>query len=395
MFASRDCVERIYSFQVILRQSFLAPNLGGIHHPLKHLHYSAICIPCVSEFINHYHAPNLSDSSAIILPMILVTGATGFIGRSLIRHLFETRRKVRVLIRSSRRSPRLPIGVPVEVAVASLSDERALRAALKDVDTIFHLAGTEAQGRNADLLGVDVRGTDNLARMAADAGVQRMVYLSHIGASRSSAYPVFKAKGIAEEHIRRSGVPHTIIRSSIVFGAEDHFTTSLAFLLRISPGIFPLISEGRTLLQPLWVDDLVNVMLWSLDKPETINQTYEIGGSENFSLRQIVELIMDLQRTHRWLVSLSPTTMRALTITLESSLPNFPLSSFWVDYLAVNRTCPVDNLPRQFGLMPARFTYRLDYLKRTLWYESAWKRIGKTSSNVFEKILETVRTFRF
>ncbi len=337
---------------------------------------------------------NLFDSSAIILSMILVTGATGFIGRSLIRQLFAAGREVRVLIRSSHRSPQLPIGVPVEVAVASLSDERALRAALTGVDTVIHLAGSEAQGRNANLLAVDIRGTDNLARMAADAAVERMIYLSHIGASRSSAYPVFKAKGIAEENIRRSGVPHTIFRSSIVFGPEDHFTTSLAYVLRTSPGIFPLPSEGKTMLQPLWVDDLVNVLLWSLDNPETLDHTYEIGGSENFSLRQIIEIIMDVQHIRRWLVSISPTTMRALMMTLESSWPKFPLSSFWLDYVAVNRTCPVDNLPRQFGLMPARFAYRLDYLKRSPWYESAWKRISKTSSNFADRILESVRTFR-
>ena len=326
--------------------------------------------------------------------MILVTGATGFVGRSLIRHLFEARREVRVLIRPSRRSPRLPIGVPVEAAVASLSDERAIRAALKDVDSIFHLASAELQGRDANLLAVDMRGTDNLARMAVDAGVQRMVYLSHLGASRSSAYPLLKAKGIAEEHIRRSGVPHTIFRSSIVFGQEDHFTTTLAYILRASPGIFPMPGGGGSMLQPLWVEDLVNVMIWSLDDPETVNHTYEIGGSEYFSLRQIVEIIMDLQHVHRWLFALSPTTMRALTVTLESFWRNFPLSSFWLDYLAVNRTCPVDNLPRQFGLMPARFAYRLDYLKRLPWYEFAWKQIGKTSSGAAEKILEAVRTFR-
>ncbi|HUI88687.1 MAG TPA: NAD-dependent epimerase/dehydratase family protein [Anaerolineales bacterium] len=327
--------------------------------------------------------------------MILVTGATGFVGRSLIRHLFETGREVRVLLRPSRRSPRLPTGVPVEAAVASLSDERALRAALKDVEAIFHLASAESQGRDANLLAVDVRGTDNLARMAVDAGVGRMVYLSHIGASRSSAYPVFKAKGIAEEHIRRSGVPHTIFRSSIIFGPEDHFTTSLAHLLRLAPVVFPLPGGGRSLLQPLWVEDLASVLLWSLDNPETINHTYEIGGSEYFSLKQIVEMIMDLQHARRWLITLSPIMLRALTVTLESFWLNFPVSSFWLDYVAVNRTCPVDNLPRQFGLMPARFSYRLDYLKRSLWYESAWKRIAESSSAVSEKILERVRTFRF
>ena len=117
--------------------------------------------------------------------MILVTGATGFIGRALVHHLFENGQELRVLIRPSRRSPRLPKGLPVEVAVVSLADERAIRAALKDVDVIFHLAGAESQGRDANLMAVDVRGTENLARVAADVGVKRMVYLSHIGANRS------------------------------------------------------------------------------------------------------------------------------------------------------------------------------------------------------------------
>ncbi len=107
--------------------------------------------------------------------MILVTGATGFIGRALIRHLFEAGRETRVLIRPSRRSPRLPKSLPMEVAVVSLSDERAIRAALKDVDSIIHLAGAESQGRNANLLTVDMKGTENLSRVAADAGIKRFL----------------------------------------------------------------------------------------------------------------------------------------------------------------------------------------------------------------------------
>jgi NADH dehydrogenase len=326
--------------------------------------------------------------------MILVTGATGFIGRALIRQLFATGRQMRVMIRPSRRTPRLPKGVPLEVSVVSLADERAIRAALKDVDIVFHLASAESQGRNANLLSVDMQGTENLARVAAETGVKRLVYVSHIGASRASGYPAFKAKGIAEEHIRRSGVPHTIFRSSLVFGPEDHFTTGLARLLRSAPGIFPLPGEGRTVLQPLWVEDLITVLLWSLEKPETINETYEIGGSEYFSVRQAIEIIMEVHQARRALVPLSPVLLRALTVTLESFLPNFPVSSFWLDYAAISRTCPVDNLPRLFGLMPARFSYRLDYLKRNLWYVTAWRAIRAQLGEAVEKILESVRTMR-
>jgi uncharacterized protein YbjT (DUF2867 family) len=316
--------------------------------------------------------------------MILVTGATGFIGRSLVRELAQAGYPLRALIRPSRRSPRLPRGVPVEVAVVSLADTRGLRAAVNDVDIIFHLASAESQGRQANLLATDIEGTRNLVTAAADAGVQRFIYLSHLGAARASGYPVFKAKGIAEEHIRHSSIPHTILRSSIVYGPEDHFTTGLARLLRLSPGMFFLPGGGRTVLQPFWVEDLVACLLWLLEAPETIDQVYEVGGSEYFTVRQILEILMPIIHARRYLVELPIVVLRALTVFFESFVPNYPASSFWIDYASISRTCAADATPRAFGIMPARFTYRLDYLAYKPW----WKRIASRYSERRAEVLE-------
>jgi NADH dehydrogenase len=267
----------------------------------------------------------------------------------------------------------------VEVAVVSLNDERGVRAALRGVDHVYHLASAGSQGRRGNLLTTDIEGTRNLAQASRDAGIQRLFFLSHIGADRASAFPIQKSKGIAEEHIRRSGVPYTIVRSSILFGPEDRFTNNLAGLLRAVPFIFPIPGDGRTLLQPLWVEDLVTCLVWSLDNPDTIDQTYEVGGGEYFTLRQVLETLMEINHRRRMLVPLPVPWMRALLVMLDSFIPRFNISTYWLDYVAVNRTCPVDNLPRIIGLMPARFAYRLDYLARRPWYSNLLDRFQKSS----------------
>lgn len=309
--------------------------------------------------------------------MILVTGGTGFIGQALIRHLLQNEQRVRALLRPSEHSPDLPKGMQVEVALSNISDERSLRAAVTGVDVIYHLVGGEWGGVGIDLGQVEIDGTRTLLRVAKEAGVQKIVYLSHLGADRASAYPVMKVKGIVEEFIRRSEISHTILRSSLVFGMDDHFTVDLAKLMAIYPFLFFVPGDGKTQMQPLWVEDLAIILTWLLDNAEMDNQTVEIGGPEFITISDVVAEVMRVTGMRRRLVPMRPSYLRMVAVLLEYLFPGFPHSVYWLDYLAADRTCEADAVSRQFGLLPVRMFRHLDYLEGVDWRRSVLQDIAR------------------
>lgn len=302
--------------------------------------------------------------------MILITGGTGFIGQVLIRHLLAVGQEVRILIKPSKVSPKLPIGMPVDVTVSSLQDERGVRAALKGVSAVFHLASAEHQKRGEKMLDVDIRGTQVLVKAADEAGIDRMIYLSRIGADRASAFPVLKSKAIAEGFIKQSRLNYTILRSCVVFGPGDHFTQGLATVLRAFPFFFFVPGDGDTLLQPTWVEDLVTCLVWALDDPSSERQMLEIGGAEYLSIRQIAAEIATAMNIRRQIISISPATLRIITMLMQQSFPGFPLSTLWLDEFAVDRTTAIDSMTRTFGILPSRFSQRLGYLRGQTWRKS-------------------------
>ena len=169
--------------------------------------------------------------------MILVTGASGFVGSALVPALIDAGHDVRCLVRTSAPET-LPKDEPcIELSTCALDDPRGLRASLVGVDTVVHLASAQRCGGWDDLISVDSLGTRQLIAGARDIGLRRFVYLSHLGADRSSAFPVLRAKGIIEYFVRNSGIPHTIIRGSFlarVLVDRDSSLFGLVILLSVS-----------------------------------------------------------------------------------------------------------------------------------------------------------------
>jgi nucleoside-diphosphate-sugar epimerase len=294
--------------------------------------------------------------------MILVTGGTGFIGSRVVEQLIQSREEIRILLRPHRKSPNLPKNISLDIAVSSMEDERGLRAALRNVDTILHFATAEHQGRDADLESVDIRGTQSLISAAKDVQVKRILFLGRVGADKSSSYPVLRAKALADDEVRKSGIPFCILRLTDVFGANDHFTTEVASAIRHAPLFLPYPGGGKAIVQPLWIEDLVSVIMLILETKRFNDSIYEIGGGEFFEFIDIARKVMQTINKKKLLFQISPAYLRIINLWFKPYKGSFPLSSRWLDLLALDRTCPLDALPRYFSLLPGRFQNHLEYL---------------------------------
>jgi uncharacterized protein YbjT (DUF2867 family) len=288
--------------------------------------------------------------------MILITGATGLVGRSLVPRLVAGGWPVRVLVEARRggRVPRITWPDGVEVMSGALDDPQSLHRAMQSVHTIFHLASAQWWGRPRDLDRVDLQGTRNVVTVARSARIGRIFYLSQLGAEPSSAYTLLRVKGQVEGLVRNSGLAYTILRCGVIFGEEDRFVNGIAMLLRTNPAFFLQPGKGEGLLHPLYVLDLVKALENSLQNIDLIDSTIEIGGAEYVTYHELIRTVMRVSGQQRMILSVPPHTLRMLTGLMNRLVPRWPMTSQWFDLLASNRTAKLGNLYDYCGVRPVR-----------------------------------------
>jgi len=285
--------------------------------------------------------------------MILVTGATGFIGRHLVSRLLAAGYPVRILHDSQHKDP-LPWDTAPEVVEGNVLDEEALFRAVTGVHVIIHLENAMWWGRRRDLERVELVGTQKLVTAARAARVGRIITLSQLGAAPSSAYALMQIKGQVEEEIRTSGLAYTIIRSGLVFGEDDAFINHIALSLRANPFFFFMPGRGEVVLHPINIDDLIEVLVRSLETVDAVDRLVEIGGPEYITLKDLIRTVMRVTNMPRVIVPLPPYMMRWVTRVYNLLLPRTLMTAQWLDILATNRTAQLGNAFTYFGVRPRR-----------------------------------------
>jgi NADH dehydrogenase len=190
----------------------------------------------------------------------------------------------------------------IHAVQANLRYPASIAAAMRDSHLAINLVGILAEGGAQRFDAVQAAGAGAVAKAAAAIGA-RMVHVSAIGADENSPSRYARSKAAGEKAVLSAVPSATILRPSVVFGPEDQFTNRFAALARMSPAL-PLIGGGTTKLQPVYVGDVAAAVAEAVDGNAKAGATYELGGPEVLTMREVMELILATIQRHRMLVSL-------------------------------------------------------------------------------------------
>ncbi|MDX6491099.1 MAG: hypothetical protein QOD43_1344 [Gaiellaceae bacterium] len=257
--------------------------------------------------------------------MILVTGATGFVGRHVVQALRADGRDVRALVRDPGRANAL-VQPGVELAVGDVTNPASLRAALAGADTVIHLVAIR-QGRPEQFQRVMIDATRSLLAAAKDAGVRRFIHMSALGttAETKDLVPYYGAKWAMEQDVKASGLPHVIFRPSFVFGTDGGILPTFATIAKVAP-VTPITGSGRQRIQPIWVDDVGAYFSKAVDLAAATDQTFELGGPDAVTWNEFWERLKRARGSRRPSVHVPMSLLRLNALVTERLPGNIPLT---------------------------------------------------------------------
>ncbi|HDH01898.1 MAG TPA: NAD-dependent epimerase/dehydratase family protein [Nitrospirae bacterium] len=293
--------------------------------------------------------------------MIFIAGATGFVGRHLIRSLSSGEYRVRCLVRSDK-GVELCTSLAFETSKGDITDRESLKGKLEGIRIVTHLVGIIKEQGESTFDKVHIEGTRNLVDEAKSSNVEHFFFQSALGADLRSPFKYLKTKAEAEEIVKDSGIPYTIFRPSLIIGPGDGFTKSIKELLRLGP-VVPVPGDGKARFQPIFIDDWVRCFLKILDGQDFINRLLEFGGPEHLNYNEILKIMMKEMGINKPIVHIPPTITKAglpfiqvfrrIGRTVGMKMPE--VSAEQIDLLQIDNITDVDSVEHLFGFRPIEF----------------------------------------
>jgi uncharacterized protein YbjT (DUF2867 family) len=266
---------------------------------------------------------------------IVVTGGTGFIGRTVVDGLLEDgAHQVAVTTRDPGRGS--PWGPRVELLQAFAGDPTSLGRAFARAEVVvqaiqFPNHPVEDPSKGHTYIEVDGKGTAVAARIARAMGVRRFVYLSGAGAGRGLQQPWFRAKDMAETAIRETGMEHVLLRPSWIYGNGDRSMSRFVTFCRYFP-VVPVIGDGRTPVYPVYVKDVARCVVDAVRREDARDRAFDLGGPERLTMDEIIRTVQRVIGKHRPLLH-QPAALMKLLVRPMALLPQPILSPTAIDFI--------------------------------------------------------------
>lgn len=226
---------------------------------------------------------------------VTVFGGSGFLGRQIVKHLAEAGYGVRVAIRHPDRATFLSEFGPdgrIELVRTDVWNEATVARAVEGSASVVNTVGHYVDKGGVTFDRVHGQGALHVARQAKQAGAERLIHISGVGADPRSPSPYVRARGVGETLVRDAFDGVTILRPSVIFGPGDSFLNTLARMTQRSP-IMPLFGTGSTRLQPVFVGNVAEACIRILADPSTRGRVYELGGPRIYAYKELVRLVRD------------------------------------------------------------------------------------------------------
>jgi NADH dehydrogenase len=278
---------------------------------------------------------------------ICILGGTGFLGTRLTARLLKDNHRVTVLSRDRELHKHLLVLPGLMLENCNVYDEAQLSERLRGKDVVVNLIGilNERWFGGAGFRRAHTELTRTLLLAARSANVGRLLQVSALGAAVDAPSLYLRSKGEAEKLIRdQSALDWTIFQPSVMFGPGDTFLNRFARLLGAAPGVLPL-ARPNARFQPVFVDDVVDAILRCLRGGASSRQTYQLGGPQIFTLREVVQLVAKVTGRRRWIAGL-PNALGRLEAAVFDFVPGRPFSSDNYRSLKVDSVCTEDGFER-------------------------------------------------
>jgi uncharacterized protein YbjT (DUF2867 family) len=312
--------------------------------------------------------------------MILVTGASGYVGNNLVRRLVQLGKPVRAMVGHIEKAKlRLKdIESKVEFIQADVTKPETLAAAMQGIDTVVHLVAVAIEKWDRTYEKINTEGTINVVDAAKAAGIKRFINMCQNGASPTIPYRFLRSKGIAQDYVAKSGLDWTAVRPAVIWGPQDEFANVQARLIKLTPIVFPIVGDGKAKFQPVYVGDVVEAIVRSVDDASTIGKEYELGGPEVLTYEEIVKRVLKALGTSRLLIRIPVPVLRPVVAIMQAVLPVPPATTTLLDLLAVPNVVSDNGLVSKFNITPKPFTpENLSYMKQFTIGTSIGKFLGR------------------